>query len=75
MNSKTAGYFRKLTDTNGQYIWQQSLALGNPATINRYKMMIDENVPDIAAGAKEFSSLSDNFEMWLSEILQLFLIS
>jgi HK97 family phage major capsid protein len=54
MNSKTAGYIRKLTDSNSQYLWAQGLADGNAPTINGFPLHVDENCPDVAADAEPF---------------------
>jgi HK97 family phage major capsid protein len=52
MNSATAGYLQSLKNTTtSDYIWQPSLQAGQPAAIAGYKVMIDEAMPDIAAGA------------------------
>lgn len=52
MNSKTAGIVRKMKDGEGNYLWQQSVAAGQPSTLMGYPVEIDEHMPDIASGSK-----------------------
>lgn len=49
MNSKTAGTVRRLKDADGRYLWQDGLAAGQPSILAGYPVVIDENMPDIAA--------------------------
>jgi len=51
MNSTTAQVIRKFKDGRGDYIWQDSLQAGEPAMLLGYPVAIDENMPDIGAGA------------------------
>lgn len=52
MNSATAGTIAKLKAAgSGDYIWRESLAAGQPATLLGYPVEIDEQMPDIAANA------------------------
>jgi len=51
MNETTALHLSRIKDSNGQYIWQESVAAGEPPTLLGYPVEIDENLPDIAAGA------------------------
>lgn len=51
MNSLTAAKVMKLKDGDGNYVWQRNLAAGQPATLLGYPVEIDENMPDVAAGA------------------------
>jgi HK97 family phage major capsid protein len=51
MNETTALHLSRLKDANGQYIWQESVSAGEPPTLLGYPVEIDENLPDIAAGA------------------------
>lgn len=55
MNSKTAATVRKMKDGEGNYLWQQSLAAGQPSTLLGYPVEIDENMPDIASGSKSIA--------------------
>jgi HK97 family phage major capsid protein len=53
MNDATALYLRKnLKDTTGQYMWQASLAAGDPDTILGRPVETDYNMPTIATGNK-----------------------
>lgn len=52
MNSKTAGVIRKLkSKTDEQYLWQNSVAAGQPPTLLGYPVEFDESMPDVGAGA------------------------
>lgn len=51
MNSTTAAVIRKLKDTNGRYLWADSLVLGQPASLLGYPVEIDEDMSDIGANA------------------------
>lgn len=51
MNSKTAGAVRKIKDTEGRFMWSDGIAAGQPATLMGYKVLISEDMPDIAANA------------------------
>ncbi|AGT07705.1 phage major capsid protein [Paracoccus aminophilus] len=52
MNSKTAAAVRKMRDSDGRFIWADSLAAGQPAQLLGYPVLICEDMPDIAADAK-----------------------
>lgn len=51
MNSKTAGAVRKMKDSEGRFLWSDSLAAAEPARLMGYPVLIAEDMPDIAAGA------------------------
>ena len=51
MNSATAGEVRKLKDSEGRYLWAESLDAGQPARLLGYAVAIAEEMPDIATGA------------------------
>lgn len=51
MNSKTAAAVRKMRDADGRFLWTDSLALGQPAQLLGYPVLICEEMPDIARGA------------------------
>lgn len=48
MNSKTAGTVRKLKDADGRFLWSDGLAAGEPARLMGYRVLIAEDMPDIA---------------------------
>lgn len=48
MNSKTAGQVRKLKDADGRFVWVDGLAVGEPARLMGYRVLIAEDMPDIA---------------------------
>ena len=49
MNSKTAGAVRKIKDTEGRFMWTDSVAAGQPATLMGYRVLVSEDMPDVAA--------------------------
>ena len=52
MNSKTAAAARKLKSAaDGVYLWSSGVTAGQPPTLHGYRVVIDEDMPDIAAGA------------------------
>lgn len=51
MNSKTAGAVRKMKDADGRFLWSDGLAAAEPARLMGYPVLINENMPDIAANA------------------------
>lgn len=51
MNSKTAGAVRKMKDSDGRFLWAESLAAAQPARLMGYPVVISEDMPDISAGA------------------------
>jgi len=51
MNSKTAGAVRKMKDADGRFLWSDGLAAGEPARLMGYRVLIAEDMPDIAANA------------------------
>jgi len=51
MNSKTAGAVRKIKDSTGRFMWNDSISAGQPATLMGYRVVILEDMPDIAANS------------------------
>jgi len=51
MNSKTAGHIRKLKDNDGRFVWVDGIAVGEPARLLGYRVLIAEDMPDIADDA------------------------
>jgi HK97 family phage major capsid protein len=51
MNSTTVAAVRKLKNTTGAYLWQDSLAAGNPPTILGRPVIEAIDMPDIAGGS------------------------
>ena len=51
MNSKTAGAVRKMKDADGRFMWGDSLQAGEPARLMGYRVLIAEDMPDVAANA------------------------
>ena len=54
MNSLSAGSTRKLKDSQNAYIWQPSLAAGEPTTLLGYPVRYWEDLADISAGSLSF---------------------
>ncbi len=61
MNSATAGTIDKLKNGNGDYIWRDGMTAGAAPALLGYPVTIDENMPDIAAGA--FPIAFGNFKL------------
>jgi HK97 family phage major capsid protein len=59
MNSSTAGAIAKLKDSEGRYVWRESLVSGQPATLLGYPVAIWEQLDDI--GANNFPVAFGNF--------------
>jgi HK97 family phage major capsid protein len=51
MNSSTAAVVRKWKDIDGAFIWQRSIAAGQPDTLLGYPVEESADMPDIAANA------------------------
>lgn len=51
MNRSSQNTIRKIKDSTGQYIWQQSLQIGVPNALLGYPVMIDDNMANIGADA------------------------
>lgn len=51
MNDTTALVLSKVKDVDGRYIWRDAVTEGEPDTLLGYRVEIDENAPDIGAGA------------------------
>jgi len=51
MNSKTAGAVRKMKDSDGRFLWAESLATDQPARLMGYQVVIAEDMPDIGPDA------------------------
>jgi HK97 family phage major capsid protein len=58
-NKAMVGELRKTKDGNSNYIWQPSVAAGQPSTILGYPVIEDENVP--AKTTNTLSILFGNF--------------
>lgn len=63
MNDTTAGTVRKIKTTEGQYIWQPSVIVGQPDTILGKPVLTDPNVASIGLSAKSviFGDFSQYF--------------
>jgi HK97 family phage major capsid protein len=49
MNSKTAGAVRKMKDSDGRFLWADSLASGQPSQLMGYPVLIAEAMEDVAS--------------------------
>jgi len=62
MNDSTAARVRKLKDSQGQYVWERALQVGDPALIEGRPIYYDPFLPAVATSARsiffgDFSSL------------------
>ncbi|SER60351.1 phage major capsid protein [Sphingobium sp. YR768] len=51
MNSSTLAVIRKMKTSDGAFLWQPSMAAGQPATLLGYRVVEAEDMPDIAANS------------------------
>jgi HK97 family phage major capsid protein len=51
MNSRTTAAVRRLKDSTGRFLWVDGLQEGEPARLMGYRVLIAEDMPDIAANA------------------------
>ena len=51
-NDQTFGYLRKMTDSTGRLLWQDGYVNGAPATFNNKRYWINNDMANIATGAK-----------------------
>lgn len=51
MNSKTKAAISKMKNNNGDYVVNNAVVAGEASTLWGYKIVIDENMPNVAAGA------------------------
>lgn len=51
MNSGTTSTLRQLQDNEGRFLWQDSIAAGQPSTFLGYSVAAFEDMPDIATGS------------------------
>ena len=66
MNDSTVKLLRKLKDNNGQYIWQPSVALGQPDTILSKPLVTSPYVPEATAGNKAIA-FGDFGYYWIAD--------
>lgn len=66
MNDATVKAIRKLKDGNGQYLWQPSIAAGQPDTILNRPVKTSAFVPTIAAAAKTIA-FGDFSYYWVAD--------
>lgn len=55
MNSKTAAAVRKMRDSDGRFVWTDSLAAGQPAQLLGYPVVICEDMPDIDIASRSIA--------------------
>lgn len=66
LNDSTIKAIRKLKDSTGQYLWQQSLVAGTPNTILGCPVKTSAYMPAIASGAKTIA-FGDFKHYWISD--------
>lgn len=65
-NDSTVSAFRKLKDSNGQYLWQPALAQGQPDRLFGYPLYTSPYAPTIAAGAFA-AAFGDFSNYWIAD--------
>jgi HK97 family phage major capsid protein len=50
MNRRTQSQIRKFKDSQGNYLWQPPVAVGQPATLMNFPLVEAEDMPDYTAG-------------------------
>ena len=66
LNDSTVKAIRKLKDTNGNYIWQPSVQMGQPDRILSLPYRTSSFVPELAAGNKVIA-LGDYSYYWIAD--------
>ena len=61
MNRATVGKIRMLKATDGHYLWQPGLQLGQPATLLGYPVAENDDMPDVGAGTAASAILFGDF--------------
>ncbi len=51
MNSRTTAMLRKLKDADGRFLWSDGMSSGEPARLMGYRVLICEDMPDVAANS------------------------
>lgn len=55
MADSSVKVFRRILDADGRPVWQPSLQLGVPSTINGYPVIVNQDMPVMAANAKSIA--------------------
>lgn len=50
INSKVAAMLRKMRDSDGRFLWADSLSAGEPARLLGYPVLVSEDMPEPASG-------------------------
>ena len=66
MNDATVSALRKLKDSNGQYLWQPSLQVGQPDRLLGYEIYTSPYAPTLAAGALSIA-FGDFQSYWIAD--------
>jgi HK97 family phage major capsid protein len=66
MNDQTVGSVRKLKDSNGQFLWQPSLQIGEPDRLLGYPIYTSPYVPTVAASAL-VAAFGDYSNYWVAD--------
>lgn len=63
LNDKTLKVIRKLKDSDGNFLWQPSIQLGNPDRVLGFSYIINDDIAEMAANAKSilFGDFSNYF--------------
>ncbi|MDR0968265.1 MAG: phage major capsid protein [Holosporaceae bacterium] len=61
MSRSALAEIRKLKNEDGTYLWQPSLSEASPSTLLGYPVIVDDNMPALAAGTKSTSIAFGDF--------------
>ena len=65
MNRSVVGAVRQLKDTDGRYLWQPGLVMGQPSTLLGFPVLEFEDMPDIAANSLSiaFANMAEAYQI------------
>ncbi len=69
----TLQYIRRLKDGEGRYLWQPSVTVGAPGTINGWPYTINQDVAAMAASARSIL-FGDFSKYWIRDVRGFFLV-
>jgi HK97 family phage major capsid protein len=61
MSRSALAEIRKLKNREGAYLWQPSLSEASPSTLLGYPVIIDDDMPALAAGTESISAAFGDF--------------
>lgn len=69
MNDSTVKAIRKLKDTTGQYLWQQSLQAGEPNTILGRPVFTMPDMPELGTATNKVIIFGDLSYFWIADFM------